>query len=521
MSHFLPPHCAPPALDCRLWTPEIFEWSKVSIDDPRIQAVITDLGAAHAARDAVGAPFKLATCGWVIGPLGNRSYLDGMLAPDWAISSIDQDVGNTPVDPAYANVTQHKKWAIPWLEDDPGLTAPQLWVNRSLVHNAQALGYGVSSLLNIHWRTRSIAPQAAASHAWAWNTNLTSLVFWADWTLASFGPSAAPGALSIFTSLDSYDMPRPVSWVTGPGTWAPSAQACTTAANGTYAFADAVYALRPLILADIASGRADASHLERLDYWLTSFRYMRNIARTSCAWVLYAEVVKQITAMPAGPARQAAARAAGYSAFGDLVGNATAAQWDLLSSATTLGELGTIANSQGQSLLPSAVGPDAQAALAILAGEPLPPSLLPAATWDAGRVPLLRVPVVRGVLAAGEDLRLTAIVVAHPTYTPLTVTLWASQLGSPSPHWAFYNMTQATPAGGVQRMLYSATVPAAQLDAEAGVQWYIEAVLPGNTTSFDGPSALVPSPGATFGAETILLRFPPTAPARPQTVVVV
>lgn len=35
----------------------------------------------------------------VVGPMGNRSYLDAMLPPDWSISSIDMDVGNTPVDP--------------------------------------------------------------------------------------------------------------------------------------------------------------------------------------------------------------------------------------------------------------------------------------------------------------------------------------------------------------------------------------------------------------------------------------
>lgn len=33
-----------------------------------------------------------------------------------AITSIDMEVGNTPVDPAYAKVTKHRKWAIPWME---------------------------------------------------------------------------------------------------------------------------------------------------------------------------------------------------------------------------------------------------------------------------------------------------------------------------------------------------------------------------------------------------------------------
>ncbi len=32
----------------------------------------------------------------------------------------------------YRDVTKHAKWSIPWMEDDPGLLAPQFWVNRTL-----------------------------------------------------------------------------------------------------------------------------------------------------------------------------------------------------------------------------------------------------------------------------------------------------------------------------------------------------------------------------------------------------
>lgn len=56
-----------------IWTPESFEWSKVPVSSPAVQAVVRDLAAAKAARDAVGATFELATCGWVVGPAGNRS----------------------------------------------------------------------------------------------------------------------------------------------------------------------------------------------------------------------------------------------------------------------------------------------------------------------------------------------------------------------------------------------------------------------------------------------------------------
>ena len=54
-----------------VWTPEKFEWNKVPVTSPEVQAVVADLAAAAAARDEVGAPFELATCGWVVGPNGN------------------------------------------------------------------------------------------------------------------------------------------------------------------------------------------------------------------------------------------------------------------------------------------------------------------------------------------------------------------------------------------------------------------------------------------------------------------
>ena len=66
---------------------------QVSINDPVVQRAVADLLAADAARTAVGATFNLATCGWVLGPLGNRSYLDGVLPGYWSLSSIDQEVG--------------------------------------------------------------------------------------------------------------------------------------------------------------------------------------------------------------------------------------------------------------------------------------------------------------------------------------------------------------------------------------------------------------------------------------------
>lgn len=62
-----------------------------------MQDVVKDAQALQAARDAVFPEVTLASCGWVVGPAGYRSYFDSVLPAGWSMSSIDMDVGNTSV----------------------------------------------------------------------------------------------------------------------------------------------------------------------------------------------------------------------------------------------------------------------------------------------------------------------------------------------------------------------------------------------------------------------------------------
>jgi hypothetical protein len=48
------------------------------------------------------------------------------LPKDVAVSSINPELGNNPVEPAYARIQGREKWAIPWMEDDMALANPQL-----------------------------------------------------------------------------------------------------------------------------------------------------------------------------------------------------------------------------------------------------------------------------------------------------------------------------------------------------------------------------------------------------------
>jgi hypothetical protein len=149
-----------------LWTPEYWTWQTVPQTD--VEAAVRDMRLAQEAWEAVRPPFKLATCGWVLGPPQDPTLLDRVLPKSWALSCINRQVGNSPVDPAFAAVKGRGKWAIPWLEDDPGLTIPQLWAGRMRRDAADALKYGCDGLMGIHWRTRALAPNVAALAAAGW-----------------------------------------------------------------------------------------------------------------------------------------------------------------------------------------------------------------------------------------------------------------------------------------------------------------------------------------------------------------
>jgi len=150
-----------------LWTDENWTWSDA--DEKTVRSVVADAQTALAAAAEVQTPFSLATCGWVLGPPGDRTLFDRVLPKQVAASCINREVGKAPVDPLFARIEGRSKWAIPWLEDDPALTSPQLWAGRMRKDAVDALAYGCDGLLGIHWRTRALSPNIGALAAAAWS----------------------------------------------------------------------------------------------------------------------------------------------------------------------------------------------------------------------------------------------------------------------------------------------------------------------------------------------------------------
>jgi hypothetical protein len=154
------------------WTNEGWTWDDASPE--AICSVTTDLDMAVQAWKEAAPPFRLATSGWVLGPPSNRTLFDQVLPKDVALSAINREVGKAPVDPGFSRVHGRSLWAIPWMEDDPALTSPQLWAGRMRRDAADALRYGCDGLLGIHWRTRVLSANvlSLARAAWdqGWNT---------------------------------------------------------------------------------------------------------------------------------------------------------------------------------------------------------------------------------------------------------------------------------------------------------------------------------------------------------------
>lgn len=149
-----------------LWTPE--DWMGGNKPE-QFTATTRDIQAALDALRDLGNPITLATCGWVLGPAHDRAALDAFLPKSSPMSCINHHLGHGSVEPAFANIVGRPKWAIPWLENDPQMTQPQLWAARMRYDAADARRFGCTGLLGIHWRVKAMAPNVAALAAAAWD----------------------------------------------------------------------------------------------------------------------------------------------------------------------------------------------------------------------------------------------------------------------------------------------------------------------------------------------------------------
>lgn len=353
------------------------------------------------------------------------------------------------------------------------MTQPQLWVNRTLVHMESALRYNASGLLGIMWRTRATSPQIAAMAAKSWNSSMKSSQFWSSWVESRFGISkkTKSGAIIIssFEAIDSFNMPIVTQWVKGPG-----ALTVECSDMSKFSFVKVLESQRNNI--------TGFANLDRFDYWLSQFRFLKAMASTGCAIKIYDEIMTSIRTQPTPAEKQALAKSAGVPARINLVKNVTNMMTQLQNTLTTPGEIGTYMNIASHSLLVD-VG-NGSDLVEYLNGS-LPPSAIVPNTYqgDKGRI---IVPVVRTTLSKQENLNIRVLVLANKSCDCVSIT-FASISGSPSTTQKLNNTA---------REVYHATIIPSQVPG-GDLMYYIE---------------------AKCGTEVLF--FPSGAPAIMQTVVV-
>ena len=403
------------------WTPEGWTWDGTKPE--QVAATTNDFAAAIQAWKKVEPAFALATCGWVLGPQQDRALFDRVLPKNVAISCINRQVGHTPIEPGFAQVQGRSKWAIPWLEDDGGLSAPELWAARMRRDAFDALRYGCDGLMGIHWRTRVLGPAVSALAQAAWSQDGWSTAwhpdppsdskfppindFYEDWAEYQFGHEAAAEAAAIFSRIDGH-LPRPAEWVDGPGGIRPDPRSWDEVGK-QYAFVDELAAVEPRI--------RGAGNRERFEYWLNTFKYVRQMGRVKCTWARLTNSLAVAQFATEVADRSRLAREEALPIRRELVAQVDKLYDCLLATVSNTGELGTIANWEQHNFPDLLDKPGKQ--LEALLGEELPADAQLSKTYH-GPTRII-VPTVRTSIHRGETLSLKVLVLAEQTPRELSL----------------------------------------------------------------------------------------------------
>ena len=481
------------------WTPEGWTWRGAK--DEQVAATEKDMLAAVAAAEKVGAGFTLATCGWVLGPPKDRTAFDKLLPKEMPFSCINRNVGFDPVEVGFRHVHGRPKWAIPWLEDDNAMIIPQLWAGRIRRDAADALAYGCTGLIGIHWRTRVLGPSVLSLARASWDQrsrnpdvatpgmkrprDLPVDDFYADWALSQFGSEVAKELAKLFVRLDGgpqapnhqslkANLPRHSSWNKGPGGIVTNSQPWKKVAR-QYKFVDEMAALRPSV--------HGAGNRERFDYWLNTFRYTRALAQVSCTIGQLDKVMKNITKEKDEVKKRETAHRKALPLRKQLV-----RQWGemmkyLLTTVSNAGEMGTVMNIEQHNMGHLRLLNKHDKALEKILGMPLPMDTKPGREYQ-GQARLI-VPTVRTSLTVGEELKLKVILLG---IKPKSAALYWRPLG--------VGEYKKIPLEHVSRGVYKVLIPAKEIEGD--FEYHVK----------------------ISGDDEKILYYPATAPRINQTVVI-
>jgi hypothetical protein len=272
--------------------------------------------------------------------------------------------------------------------------------------------------------------------------------FYGDWALREFGPAAGAAAAAIFEKIDGA-LPKPCTWIDGPGGIQPNARPWNEVEK-EYAFVDEFSALSAKV--------KGAGSRERYDYWLNTFLYLRAVGEVNCAWGEYNRVMAKVRQQKDAAAQKEMARALALPLRVQMVRLVGVVFDHLLATVSTTGELGTVANWNQHNLPGLLTKPGEE--LAKLLGEPLPAQGQLTQSYH-GPTRII-VPTKRTSLAVNETLKLKVIILSEAP--PRAATLRWCKLGE--------RRFAAIPLTLVARGVYSVQLPA---DMKDDFEYYIQA----------------------------------------------
>ncbi len=443
-----------------LCTPEI--WLGGAPGSPGWEITATanverDVGLAGAAWQAVKAPFGMAATGWRLGTGDNPLWMDQRAPKSWAISSINTQLGNDPVEKHYGSISGRPKWVIGWAEDDGTAGAHcctcwdlQLWVKRLFADSSEAFRYGAEGMLAIHWRTSAIAPNISALARAGWDFDGSEPMpaadaFWADWGRGLFGGDGGAEAGRLIQQFDGGHLAINALIQAGANTTDPSIA-------GFFAPLQALEALRPQI--------QGTGNLERFDYWLNQIRATHLRVRT---WVLADRLGAQLgqanKIAGAGERKQVATQQLVPLRM-EIARSYEAMMAAFVCCAKSPGELGTIASIESGNRQRIVAAHDA--ALATMLGAPLAADAAPSPAYRGS--PRIFVSSRNTRINVGEPQEIRAFVLSVPKC--VGVTLHYRALGE----GAFTQVAASHRA----RQAYRVVLPA---HAQGTLEYFLEATL--------------------------------------------
>lgn len=438
-----------------LWTWEV--WQHYDMNRKQIDAIKRDIILARQALAEMGNPFQIAMAGWKIGTGDNPAEFDDPSVLPFA-SPI---MGLWDEAESFEDLSsRRRKWPSTWLEEDWGLSQPQLDISRIWSDARAALNKGGHGLIAKHWRTRILSPNIGAMRdlTWAYGTTSAppqrtipdSKKAWVDdyyrrWAITQFGPEVGGEAGAIFAALDKAGisqrggLPNISEWDTekedaaaSPAAIRPNEEESWASARKKYAFVDKLEALRPRVVGP--------GNRERFDYFLKTFQVMRLMGEFGVARYRFEEHMHEDEASKALAVRAEMAR---------LWEKIMQLHLEKLTNASDIGEILSLEILNWHQLV--ALKWDRQLERGL--GRPIPPSANPSAAYHGA--PRIRVLGTETQIYRGQPLALNVIALGTGDAPPI---LKYRRLGRGP--W------QDAPVIHNARRVYSATIPPQDDDFE-------------------------------------------------------